>query len=77
MFELLRHANIISHFEKELSFDRLFPNQDYHFGNGMGNLIALPLQGKPKEQGNSCFINPETLEPYSDQWNFLESNVCL
>lgn len=73
MFELLRHSNIISHFEKEPSFDRLFPNQDYHSGKGMGNLIALPLQGKSQEQGNSCFINPEAFEPYSDQWNFLES----
>lgn len=45
MFELLRQANIISHFEKEPSFDRIFPNQDYHSGKGMGNLIALPLQG--------------------------------
>ena len=41
MFELLRHSGIISHFEKEPSFDRLFPNQDYHSGKGMGNLIAL------------------------------------
>ncbi len=73
MFELLRHSNIISHFEKEPSFDRLFPNQDYHSGKGMGNLIALPLQGKSLEQGNSCFINPETLEPYQDQWTYLET----
>ena len=46
MFEMLRHAGIISHFEKEPSLDRLFPNQDYHSGKCMGNLIALPLQGK-------------------------------
>ncbi len=72
MFELLRHSNIISHFEKEPSFDRLFPNQDYHSGKGMGNLIALPLQGKSFEQGNSCFIKPETFEPYKDQWVYLE-----
>ena len=37
MFELLRIAGIISHFEKEPSFDRLFPNQDYHSGKGFGN----------------------------------------
>jgi hypothetical protein len=43
MFELLRHSGIISHFEKEPGFDRLFPNQDFHSGKGMGNLIALPL----------------------------------
>lgn len=73
MFELLRHSNIISHFEKEPSFDRIFPNQDYHSGKGMGNLIALPLQGKSVEQGNSCFINPEIFEPYNDQWEYLEA----
>lgn len=72
MFELLRHSNIISHFEKEPSFDRLFPNQGYHSGKGMGNLIALPLQGKSVEKDNSCFINPETFEPYKDQWEYLE-----
>lgn len=73
MFELLRHTNIISHFEKEPSFDRLFPNQDFHSGKGMGNLIALPLQGNSLEHGNSCFINPETFEPFKNQWDFLEA----
>ncbi len=71
MFELLRHSNIISQFEKEPSFDRLFPNQDYHSGKGMGNLIALPLQGKSLEKNNSCFINPKTFKPYEKQWDFL------
>lgn len=73
MFELLRHSNIISHFEKEPSFDRLFPNQDFHSGKGIGNLIALPFQGYSISNGNSCFINPETFEPIENQWFFLES----
>ncbi len=73
MFELLRHSCIISHFEKEPSFDRLFPNQNFHSGKGMGNLIALPFQGNSLVQGNSCFINPETFEPIENQWEFLES----
>ncbi len=73
MFELLRHSSIISHFEKEPSFDRLFPNQNYHSGKGMGNLIALPLQGKSLEKGNSCFINPESFKPYQNQWEYLET----
>jgi superfamily II DNA or RNA helicase len=73
MFEILRHSNIISHFEKEPSFDRLFPNQDFHSGKGMGNLIALPFQGKSITQGNSCFINNETFTPIENQWDFLES----
>ena len=45
MFNLLMKADIISRFEKEPSFDRIFPNQDTHSGKGLGNLIALPLQG--------------------------------
>lgn len=73
MYELLRRSNIISQFEKEPSFDRLFPNQDYHSGKGMGNLIALPLQGKSVQQGNSCFVDPKTLEPYTDQWEYLKT----
>ena len=73
MFELLRQANIISHFEKEPSFDRIFPNQDYHSGKGMGNLIALPLQGTSLHNGNSCFLNPDTMRPYENQWEFLQT----
>ena len=73
MFEMLRHSNIISHFEKEPSFDRLFPNQDFHSGKGMGNLIALPFQGNSLTQGNSCFVNPETFFPIENQWGFLKS----
>ena len=73
MFELLRNAEIISNFEKEPSFDRLFPNQDFHSGKGMGNLIALPLNGKSIENGNSAFLKPDTFEPYANQWDFLNS----
>lgn len=58
-------------FEKEVSFDRLFPNQDSIPQGGFGNLIAFPLQGKYREQGNSLFIDPDTAKPYPDQWNFL------
>jgi superfamily II DNA or RNA helicase len=71
MFELLRHSGIVSHFEKEPSFDRLFPNQDFHSGKGMGNLIALPLNGKSVEDGNSCFVNPKTFDTYTNQWGYL------
>jgi hypothetical protein len=71
MFELLREAAIISPFEKEPSFDRLFPNQDLHSGKGLGNLIALPLNGNSLENGNSAFLNPETVEPYSNQFDVL------
>ncbi|MBI5217405.1 MAG: DEAD/DEAH box helicase family protein [Bacteroidia bacterium] len=73
MFELLRESGIVSHFEKEPSFDRLFPNQDFHSGKALGNLIALPLNGKAFAKGNSCFLNPETFEPFPDQWEYLKN----
>ena len=54
------------------SYDRLFPNQDYLPEGGLGNLIALPLQGKARKDGNSVFVD-EIFEPYSDQWSYLAS----
>lgn len=73
MFEILRHAGILSHFDKEPSFDRLFPNQDFHSGKGFGNLIALPLHKISMDQGNTCFLKADTLEPFDDQWAYLKS----
>jgi superfamily II DNA or RNA helicase len=54
------------------SYDRLFPNQDTMPRGGFGNLIALPLQYEPRQQGNSVFVD-EQLEPFADQWAFLAS----
>ena len=54
------------------SYDRLFPNQDTMPKGGFGNLIALPLQKKPRESGYSVFVD-EYLNPYPDQWAFLAS----
>jgi len=34
------------------SYDRFFPNQDTMPKGGFGNLIALPLQRRPRENGN-------------------------
>ena len=39
------------------SYDRLFPNQDTLPRGGFGNLIALPLQKRPRDCGNSVFID--------------------
>ena len=52
------------------SYDRFFPNQDSLPPGGFGNLIALPLQAKPRELGNSVFLD-ENLEPLPDQWSSL------
>lgn len=73
MIDLLLQAEIISKFEKEPSFDRLFPNQDTHSGKGLGNLIALPLQGVSVKNGNSSFLDPTSFEPYPNQWEFLQT----
>ena len=70
-FELIRKALKITDFEKEISFDRLFPSQEYQSGQGFGNLIVLPLNGVSIRQGNSCFLNRDTLEPFTDQWELL------
>ncbi|PZX53192.1 DEAD/DEAH box helicase [Algoriphagus chordae] len=68
---ILENSGAFSMFDKSSSFDRLFPNQDFLLGKGFGNLIALPLFKSALKLGNNCFINPETFEPYLDQWQFL------
>jgi len=52
------------------SYDRFFPNQDTMPKGGFGNLIALPLQKRPRERGNSVFLN-EDFTPHPNQWAFL------
>jgi hypothetical protein len=59
------------------SYDRLFPNQDFRPAKGFGNLIALPLQGRCRSAGTSVFLDPRTLEPWADQWAFLDSIELL
>ena len=58
------------------SYDRLFPNQDKLPKGGFGNLIALPLQKKPRENGCSLFVDYDWC-PYADQWAFLASVQSL
>jgi superfamily II DNA or RNA helicase len=54
------------------SYDRFFPSQDTLPTGGFGNLIALPLQKKPRELGNSLFLD-NNFVPYPDQWAFLST----
>ena len=68
---ILEQSGAFSMFDKSSSFDRLFPNQDFLSGKGLGNLIALPFFKPAMENGNSCFINSETFEPITNQWLFL------
>jgi superfamily II DNA or RNA helicase len=52
------------------SYDRFFPNQDTLPKGGFGNLIALPLQWVPRQNGNTVFVD-DGLRPYGDQWQLL------
>ncbi|MYE59270.1 MAG: DEAD/DEAH box helicase [Alphaproteobacteria bacterium] len=54
------------------SYDRFFPSQDTVPAGGFGNLIALPLQGGPRQSGNSAFLD-DGFNPHADQWSFLSS----
>lgn len=71
ILSLFEQVGVFSVFDKNNSFDRLFPNQDYLSGKGFGNLIALPLQGTNLLKGNSCFVNPDTFTSYTNQWKFI------
>lgn len=52
------------------SYDRMLPAQDHIPQGGLGNLIALPLQGQALQKGNSAFVNDQW-EAYPDQWEYL------
>ena len=52
------------------SYDRFFPNQDTLPEGGLGNLVALPLQGMARRKGNSVFVD-EDFNAYADQWDVL------
>ena len=75
IFALLKEAQVINADISLNSFDRIFPNQDRLSGKGLGNLIALPLQGAQKvKEGKSVFLNTSNgLEPYPDQFEFLKT----
>ena len=51
-------------------YDRFFPSQDTMPAGGFGNLIALPFQSRPREKGNSVFVDDD-FRPYDDQWAYL------
>lgn len=49
-------------------YDRMYLSQDT--ANGIGNLIALPLQGEVLKNGNSAFVD-KNWNAYPDQWDVL------
>lgn len=58
------------------SYDRFFPNQDFIPEGGFGNLVALPLQGQARKNGNSVFVDDNFI-PYPDQWAFLQQMMKM
>ena len=70
---LLREAMTVRAELDLVSYDRLFPAQDFMPKGSFGNLIALPLQGECRKRGTTVFLDPTTLEPFEDQWAFLAS----
>lgn len=72
MLALLEETRAFDPFEKNESFDRLFPNQDHLSGKGLGNLIALPFQGESRKYGNAVFVDPDhDFAVIEDQWEYL------
>lgn len=64
------------------SYDRFFPAQDAvpsrARGNArFGNVIALPLQGECRTQGTTVFCDPDTWQPYPDQFAVLSGTDRL
>lgn len=57
-------------------YDRMLPAQDMLPEGGVGNLIALPLQGKALKEGNSAFID-SSWNAYPNQWEVLWSKPRL
>ena len=57
-------------------YDRMLPAQEELKDGGIGNLIALPLQGKAVKNGNSVFVNNKW-EPYDNQWQILKGTKKL
>ena len=57
-------------------YDRMLPMQNHLPAGGLGNLIALPLQGQALKEGNSAFID-ECWNAYPDQWEALLSKKKL
>lgn len=57
-------------------YDRMLPAQDILPQGGLGNLIALPLQGQALKNGDSAFID-ENWNAYKNQWKILMSKPKL
>ncbi|UXR73552.1 DEAD/DEAH box helicase family protein [Staphylococcus sp. IVB6238] len=58
------------------SFDRMFPSQNSISNDGLGNLIALPLQGNRVVKGFNRFVNDD-LTLINDVWKAIENTTKI
>lgn len=67
---------VVNHILEEIQYPHteIFPKQDsLNKRASFGNFINAPLFGALVLLGKTVFIEPHTLEPYPDQWAFLET----
>jgi len=54
--------------------EEIFPKQDFiDIESSFGNFINAPLFGLLVPRGKTVFVDPATMKPYVDQWEFLSS----
>lgn len=73
--KLLKEAAFLRQKTSLSSFDRMFPTQDVLTENGLGNLIALPLQGEKRKTGKTVFVD-KYFQIIENQWRQLEQITC-
>jgi hypothetical protein len=60
--------------EIECPQTEIFPKQDRLDSlESYGNFIFAPLFGRLVSKGKTVFVDPYTLKPYKDQWEFLKT----
>jgi hypothetical protein len=67
---------IVNHILEEIEYPQteIFPKQDsLDKRASFGNFINAPLFGGLVPLGKTVFVEPHTLNPYPDQWAFLET----
>jgi hypothetical protein len=67
---------VVSHILEEIEYPQteIFPKQDsLDKRASFGNFINAPLFGGLVPLDKTVFVDPHTLNPYPDQWAFLES----
>ena len=69
-FALLEKGAELVNLKSFRYYDRMIPAQDALPQGGLGNVIALPLQGLALKSGNSAFVD-ENWNAYVDQLKFL------